>query len=90
LILALSLLGMSNEGHRPLLGCEEATALAAKHFGIQVAQDGDRPSCKELNSYGDRNFYLRSGGVVPRFCAHPALSDTRMHYCALTAVSMQG
>ena len=75
---------MTSEGHRPVVGCGEAAALAAKHFSIQPAQGEDRPSCKELDSYGDRNFYLRSGAQLNR-SVHPAewplQLDTRMHTC---------
>ena len=42
-------------GCRPVLGCEEAIALASVHFKLHAV------ACHELDSYNDRNFLIDEG-----------------------------
>lgn len=44
------------EGHRPLLSPAQAAALARNFFGVHC----DTETCKELPSYDDRNFLIKS------------------------------
>lgn len=49
-------MGQADGGVRPAVGCGLARRLAQQLFGLRVVE------CRELVSYDDRNFYLKTGG----------------------------